>query len=135
MILDKELEFSAAQVVTGSAPSTNVVDLGVGRDIGTGTMLEIVVTAKTALTGTLVATLQGSVDEAFTSPVPLQVLPSFPLNAPIGSTRSSYVVPEFPLPYRYLRLNYTGLTGGTVAAYMATGVDHVKNYADAITIS
>lgn len=134
MILDKELEFSSAQVVTGTAASTNVIDLGVARDIGAGEAMEIVVVAKAALTGTLVATLQGSVDEAFTSPVALETLPSFGLNAAIGSKVQAYVNP-IQTAYRYLRLNYTGLTGGTVAAYLTKGVDAQKTYADNITIS
>ena len=114
MILDKELEFSSAQVVTATAASTNVIDLGVARDVGAGERMELVVTAKTALTGTLATIIQGSVDEAFTSPVTIQTLPSMPAAAPAGSKVQAYLQPV-ETAYRYIRLQYSGLTGGTVA--------------------
>ena len=42
-ILDAQLQLSAAQAVTASAVSTNTIDLGTSRDIGTGTKLFAVV--------------------------------------------------------------------------------------------
>ena len=93
MILDKELEFSAAQSVTATAASTNVIDLGSARDVGAGEVLELVVAAKTALTGTLATIVQGSVDEAFTSPVTIQTLPSFAAAAAAGSKVQAYLQP------------------------------------------
>lgn len=136
MILDKELEFASAQVVTATAPSTNVIDTGTARDIGTGTVVECVVVAKTALVGTLVPTIEGSIDEAFTVPVLLQTLPSFAAAAAAGSKVASHLAPEIVSSgYKFIRMKFTGLTGGTVAAYLALGVDHTKHYNDAITIS
>ena len=134
MILDKELEFSAAQSVTATAASTNVIDLGSARDVGAGEVLELVVAAKTALTGTLATIVQGSVDEAFTSPVTIQTLPSFAAAAAAGSKVQAYLQPV-ATSYRYIRLQYSGLTAGTVAAYLTKGVDAQKTYADNITIS
>lgn len=134
MILDKELEFSSAQSVTATAASTNVIDLGVARDVGAGEVMEIVVVAKLAFTGTLATVLQGSVDEAFSSPVTIQTLPSFAAAAAAGSKVQAYLQPV-ATAYRYIRLSYSGLTAGTVAAYLTKGVDAQKTYADNITIS
>jgi len=45
MILDAELQFSNAQVLgTGATDSTNLIDLGVDRDIGIGEPMAIVIT-------------------------------------------------------------------------------------------
>ena len=36
MILDAQNQFSSAQALTATADSTNVIDLGVAREIGVG---------------------------------------------------------------------------------------------------
>ena len=51
MITDKLLRVSEDQAITGTAVSTNTIDLGVARDVGEGTPLYINFAVTTALTG------------------------------------------------------------------------------------
>tara|TARA_R110000851_G_scaffold88070_9_gene192202 strand:+ start:455 stop:883 length:429 start_codon:yes stop_codon:yes gene_type:complete len=44
MILDSLLKFSDAQALTATADSTNVIDLGLDRDIGIGEPMAVVIT-------------------------------------------------------------------------------------------
>lgn len=48
MILDSKLQFSDAQALTGTADSTNVIDLSNDRDIGIGEPMALVVTVGVA---------------------------------------------------------------------------------------
>lgn len=48
MILDSQLQFSAAQAVTASAVGTNVIDLSVARAVGNGEPLAVVFTVSVA---------------------------------------------------------------------------------------
>ena len=52
MILDKELQFSASQAVTADATSTNVIDLGVGRNIFDGEPMAVVMNVEVAADAT-----------------------------------------------------------------------------------
>ena len=71
-IMDKQLEFDhALTAITSTTTSTNVIDLGVGRDLGPGPegeapleLLVIVDAALTGNTGTLNAQLQGAPDSS-----------------------------------------------------------------------
>lgn len=133
MIFDAQSKFSAAQAITVSAASTNVIDLGAAgipygdtaaltRDQGVGEMVPLLIQVTTAfatLTSLKVA-VQTSVDEAFTSPV--TVLESEAIAA--ASLVAGYVFNIDKLPektrLRYVRLYYTvaGLdaTAGKVTA-------------------
>ena len=64
MIMDAQLLFSDAQAITAAAGSTNTIDLGAVRDIGTGENLYLVVTVDVAFTdgssnSTLTVALEG----------------------------------------------------------------------------
>ena len=73
MIFDKFNLFSEDQAITGSAASTNVIDLGVaGR--GKGNMMEVVIQVTTAFADltSLTVGVQTDTVEAFSSPTTLQ---------------------------------------------------------------
>lgn len=59
MILDSQLQFSAAQAVTATAVGTNVIDLSIARAMGNGEPLAVVFTVS-------VAADQGTGDEDYT---------------------------------------------------------------------
>lgn len=152
MILDKLLEFDATgTAITVTAASTNVVDLGVARDMGAGDDPSLVIffTAITALLSagatTLTVDVQGSTDNSsWTSMVSTGAIgkASFTAGAKI-SLDVPRLIPGQSKP-RYLRLNYTvatgPFTGGTIAAYMVLD-DHLNTglnnygYAPGVTVS
>ncbi len=138
MIFDKTLQFSNAQAITATAVSTNVVDLlatgtafghaaALKRDFGKGydiPFLVQVVESFNTLTS-LTVTLQGSTDEAFTSPQTIWTSGAVPL----ATLVAGYRLPISELPegttFRYIRLSYTvagsnptlgKITAGIVAA-------------------
>lgn len=143
MIMDKELLFSDAQAVTAAAASTNVVDLGEARDVGTGQNLYVVGVVKTAFTdagsdSTLAVKLQTDSVENFASPADAQELFVFPALAAVGTTKIARLQPG-AIDERYLRAFYTpaggNLTTGAVSLFIVHDIDQWKAYQDAITIS
>lgn len=115
MYIDKELKFSDAQALTVTAVSTNVVDLGVDRDIGMGEPMAAVVTIGVAADYTTTDetyqfALQTSVDEAFSSPV--VVVSSAVINGDELPAGAKVVLPVGHSNLRYLRINNT-LAGTT----------------------
>lgn len=140
MILDKDLQLSSAQALgngTGTA-STNYIDTGVARDLGTGEQMEVVVQVTTAMVGagTSVVTLQQDDDPAFGTATTAQTIGTFAATSAAGTMLSAKLQPG-AITKRYLRLMYTQgvVTAGAVSAHLALGVDHTKHYADNITIS
>ena len=144
MILDDLLQFSDSQALTATAVSTNIVDLGAVRDIGTGESLYVVVNVEVAFTdagsdSTITVALQGDSTTTIT-PDGTQDLFIIPALAAAGSVYIARLDPgAAPLAYRYLQLNYTAtggdLTTGTVSAHIAHNIDKYVSYADNITIS
>lgn len=127
MYLDKELMFADAQALTGTAASTNVIDLGASRDVGIGKNLMFVTLVKAAITGTLVATLQGSDDEAFGSGVTTIAVQNFAASAAAGATQITKF-PPLKGQFKYLRVNFTGATAGEVSSFINLDADAVVNY-------
>jgi len=144
MILDAQLLFSDAQAVTAAAASTNSVDLGAVRDIGTGQELYVMVTVDVALTdsgsdSTVTVALEGDSTSTFT-PDGTQDLFVIPALAAAGSVYYARLDPlAAPLQYRYIQLKYTpnngNLTTGSFTAALVMGIQNAKVYADNITIS
>jgi hypothetical protein len=144
MIVDSQLLFSDAQAITAAAGSTNTVDLGSVRDIGTGESLYVVVTVDIALTGasvTLVVDLEGDSTTTIT-PDATSRLFTIPALAAAGGTYIASLDPGMDaLQYQYVRLKYTptggagSLSTGTVTAFITKNPQSVKYYADAVTIS
>ncbi len=116
MILDSRLEFSSKQSLAATAASTNVIDLSVGRDIGPGRTMWVVVNVDESLvgTGTYSLALQTS-DTEGSGYADIATL------ALSGAAGARFVL---GLPYsnkQFLRLNYTvGGTspGGKVSAWL-----------------
>ena len=128
MIIDKELELSDAQALTATAVSTNVIDLGVDRDMGKGEPVPITVEVQTILdsagdAATLVVTLETDDNEAFASAATVWTS---------GTIAEATLVAgyKFAINYlpreneRYLRLVYTvaveDFTSGNIDAYIGT---------------
>ena len=138
MILDADLQFSDAQVVTATAASTNLIDMGSIRDIAVGKPIYVLVYVVTALTntGTVTITVESDDNSGFASATTQQTIGVFQTSA----AGSFLVAPLYPADNneRYMRLKYT--IGGTVAAgavdaFLSESYEHVPHYADAVTIS
>lgn len=144
MILDAQLQFSSAQAVTSAAGSTNIIDCGAARDLGTGEPLHVVVVCTTAMTdsgsdSTLTVALEGDSTSTI-SPDGTQDLFTIPALAAAGDTFIARLDPAAaPLAYQYLRLKYTpnngNLTTGSFSAYLATDIQRWKAYAKNYTIT
>lgn len=144
MILDAHNQFSDAQAVTSAAGSTNTIDLGAVRDIGTGEPLYIVVSVQTTLgdggsnTGTVVA-LEGDSTTSFTPDGTVDLF-TFAKDAAAGTVKFAKLDPgSAPLQYQYIRLLYSpagaSLTSGKFDAFLTNNIEKYVSYADAITIS
>ena len=129
MIIDKQLEFSDSQAVTGSSASTNIIDLGSARDIGVGEDLYLVIQADTAVTAAGAATVTFSLEtdalSDFSSPSARFVSEAVGKAALTAGAKPVTV----QIPHgveRYLRVYYTvasgPLTGGAFSAFLTKDV-------------
>ena len=141
MYLDSLLKFSDAQALTATADSTNVVDLGVDRDIGKGEPMGFVVTVGVAAdftTGDETYTFAIETDDnaAMTSSTILGSQAVLTTALTVGDT---VVIPIGHTNERYLQGVYT--LGGTspsvtIDAYLMpmSMVDGYTDYANSYTI-
>jgi hypothetical protein len=134
MIFDKTLQFSDAQAVVANAPSTNIIDLGANgtsyghsaallRDLGIGAdvpLLAQIVEAFNNITSIDIA-LQGSVDEAFTSPVVIQNQTILLANAVVGRQLRLDDI-ERGASYRYMRMYYTIVGSAPTTGKITAGI-------------
>lgn len=145
MMMDALLLFSDAQAITAAAGSTNSVDLGAVRDIGTGEDLYVVAVLDVAMTDgagntyPLVVALEGDSADSFT-PDGTQDLFTFPAASAIGTTKFAKLSPgSAPLQYQYIRLKYTptggNLTAGSVTSFITKDIAKYASYANGYTIS
>lgn len=143
MIHDAQNLFSDAQAITAAAASTNIIDLGVARNIGVGQNLFVVVTIDTTLadTGsnsTLTVALEGDSTTSFT-PDGTQQLFIIPALAAAGNKYVARISPDYASNYRYIRLYYTpnngDLSAGAVTAFICNDPDNYTTYAKGYTIS
>ena len=133
MILDKQLQMSAAQAVTDSAASTNVIDMGkyTSGDTGNSDDLFVLIKVNTAAqasgSATVTFAVQHDDDEAFGTVATLWT------SAAIGKATlvGNYSVVRLKLPLdlkRYLRVYYTVATGPlTAGKFDAFVVRQVQN--------
>jgi len=144
MLLDKQLMFSDAQVVTVTAVSTHVIDVGLTKDVGIpdGELLifakvdGVAVTAVGAATVTV--TLETDDNVAFSTPTVLFTT----IAIPKATLVAGYFLVAKALPRgceQFLRLNYTVATGpltaGTVTAGIVGAIDFYKTFPDALSYS
>jgi hypothetical protein len=120
MILDQQLIFSDAQVLTATANSTNLVDQGASRDLGRGVRLTFImhVSAVSGTSPTIAALLVGADDAAFaTNKITLATIAT--LSPPVANTIYRAAPASLPnTPKRYLRVEYT--IGGTTPSVTVT---------------
>ena len=134
MIIDQQNEFSDAQAITGTADSTNIIDLGVQRDIAPGEPIPLFISVAedfdnlTDLTVTVVT----DADEAFSDPTTL---------ATSGAVALADLVAGYTFDglrwipgktERYLKLTYTvngtAPTAGQVDAAIVAAHQRGHNY-------
>jgi len=144
MILDAQNLFSDAQAVTAAAASTNSINLGANRDIGTGEDLYVFVSVDVAMTdadsnSTLTVALEGDSTTTFT-PDGTQDLFTIPALSAAGSVFYAKLNPgSAPLQYQYIQLKYTpnngNLSTGSFTAGIVKDIQKFKAYADNSKIS
>lgn len=144
MILDAQLQFSAAQALTATAVSTNILDLGSARQIGIGEQLSILLCAIVAAdftTGdeTYSVAVQTDDNASFSSATVLSTTAILASQLTLGAV---YVI-AFPRTgvERYVRLNYV-LAGTTPTVTLSAWLQPTNmiaaastQYPDALTIS
>lgn len=152
MIFDALELFSSSQSITtgsgsGSAPgvrSTNILDLGQERRIGTGENIYLVVLCTLAMTSSgsndaLDVNLYSDTDSAFGSPTLMQKVGTFPAVSAAGTRIVCRLNPEV-LNERYIGLYFLSqttdpLTQGSFTAFLTHDIDASDSYADNIKIS
>lgn len=152
MFVDGESRFSAAQSVTtgsgsGSAPgvrSTNILNLGVERYIGTGKALYVVVQVTTALASSgsndaMEVNLFSDTDEAFGSPTFVQQICVLPAVSVAGTGRYAQIAPNRPIE-KYIGLYYVSQTSDAfsaagITAFVTTNIQAYKSFDDNVTVS
>ena len=143
MYIDSQLLFSDAQAITAAAASTNSINLGAVRDIGTGEDLYLVVICDVAMTdggsdSTLAVAIEGDSTSTFT-PDASDTVCTFAALSAIGTTKIVKLSPGMDsLQYQYIQLKYTpangNLTTGSFTAFLTKDVQKYVSYADSITI-
>lgn len=143
MYVDAQNLFSDEQALTATAASTNLIDLGANRDIGTGENLYIVLVVDVALTdassdSTVAVTIEMDALAAFGSPTTTQTLFTISAVAAVGTKLIARIQPD-AVNEQFMRLKYTmangNLSTGTVTAFITKDIDKFTAYADNVTIS
>lgn len=154
MVIDSLLEFADATALsvaaTGRALVGNVIDLGlppqgtVGRDIGNGKVVYLVISVDTAATSAGAATVSFelssdaqaaiAVDTTETIHFATEAIPKATLIA--GYQRAFALPPELPVYERYLgivqNVGTAALTAGKINAFLTMDPAIAKSYTDGI---
>ncbi len=148
MIIDRNLVFDGGLAlafvpITASRPSTDVIDMGVARELSPGNPLAITVLSNglfaAAGAATLAIDVQGSVDNsAWTTYVTELPMSIATLNSRVVGGQPFAMALSMPPRQpgaarpRFLRLNYTVATGpftaGAVLAFLNLGRDEIETY-------
>ena len=137
MLIDKQNQLSDAQAVTstGSTASSNVIDLGVARDIAGGVVeaLKLLIQVNTTFTSGGSATLQVQVQTSADNSSWSTLAESAAI--PVASLVQGYRFFENGVPgptSRYLRLNYVvgtaAMTAGKLDAALVPSLDIAPVY-------
>jgi hypothetical protein len=125
MYIDRQNLFGQDQAVTGSAATTDYIDLGAARDIGNGERPEILVLCTQDVTAagaaTVTVALQSDDNSSFSSPANLVLSDAIPKASLVAGTQ----VLRVAVPYgteRYLRLFYTVNSGPLTAGKFTSGL-------------
>ena len=131
MIIDNDLKFSALQVLTSDAASTNSIDQSKPGDALGGQELYLVVRIGTAVDSaadgaTLTISLQSDSDSGFATALKTH----FSITLSQAACKANTIVAKIKLPpglQRYLRLYYAhgveAITAGTVDAFLTPDVE------------
>lgn len=126
MLLDQQALFSAAQAITATAASTNVIDTGSNKDVGKYGDIPLLIQVVEGFNNltSLNVTVQTDDNSAFSSAADV-----LSMTIPLASLVLGYKSPVITLPMkmeRYIRLNYTvtgtAPTTGKVTAGITGGV-------------
>ncbi|HHL5413619.1 Bbp16 family capsid cement protein [Klebsiella pneumoniae] len=126
MLLDQQALFSAAQAITATAASTNVIDTGSNKDVGKYGDIPLLIQVVEGFNNltSLTVTVQTDDNSAFSSAADV-----LSMTIPLASLVLGYKSPVITLPMkmeRYIRLNYTvtgtAPTTGKVTAGIIGGV-------------
>uniref|UniRef100_A0A483Z6T5 Fimbrial protein n=1 Tax=Klebsiella pneumoniae TaxID=573 RepID=A0A483Z6T5_KLEPN len=126
MLLDQQALFSAAQAITATAASTNVIDTGCYKDVGKYGDIPLLIQVVEGFNNltSLTVTVQTDDNSAFSSAADV-----LSMTIPQASLVLGYKSPVITLPMkmeRYIRLNYTvtgtAPTTGKVTAGITGGV-------------
>ncbi|EIY2246820.1 TPA: Bbp16 family capsid cement protein [Klebsiella pneumoniae] len=126
MLLDQQALFSAAQAITATAASTNVIDTGSNKDVGKYGDIPLLIQVVEGFNNltSLTVTVQTDDNSAFSSASDV-----LSMTIPLASLVLGYKSPVITLPMkmeRYIRLNYTvtgtAPTTGKVTAGITGGV-------------
>lgn len=142
MYVDAALLFSDAQAVTAAAASTNYLNVGAAKYLGTGQPLYVVVVCDVSMTdessdSTLTVSLYADSTTTFTPDASI-TLGTIPAVTAAG-TVFVYPIPPDVLKYQYLELYYTpnsgNLSTGSFTAFITPTPQAYTSYSDNVTIS
>nr|HDI1733835.1 hypothetical protein [Klebsiella pneumoniae] len=126
MLLDQQALFSAAQAITATAASTNVIDTGSNKDVGKYGDIPLLIQVVEGFNNLTSLTVTVQTDDNSTFSSAADVLS---MTIPLASLVLGYKSPVITLPMkmeRYIRLNYTvtgtAPTTGKVTAGITGGV-------------
>lgn len=137
MFIDSQLQFSSAQALTSTAASTNIVDLGVARNIQDGEAMTILVVPTVAAditTGdeTYEFDVETATDAAFTSPVVVSKTTVAAALLTVGAKPIALPIPIGFAVLRYIRVKY--VLGGTTPSLTASAYLEPSNLVEKRTI-
>jgi hypothetical protein len=147
MLLDSSNQFSASQAVTalGSTASTNIIDLGIARDVGDAVTASLYLLCQVATafasggSATLQVQVQSAPDNGSGSPGTWSTIEQSDA-IPVASLVQGYkflpgAMVSPTTPGRFLRLNYVigtaAMTAGAATAALVPSLDQQPAYARA----
>lgn len=145
MLMDNELLFCEDLAVTAAANATNVVDLGVARDVGVGENLYVMVAVTETMddasdNSTLTVNLVTDDNAALTSPATVTALVTIPATTAAGTIYYVRLPVETTVAYqRFLGIAFAPANGDLSAGKFTVGlvkdIQKYKSYDSGFTIA